>query len=612
MSRLPDTPGAARARLFAVVFSLGLAVAAVWLNTINGGRAGDGAVGLVTGLTLFGATFWLSWGAALVLVGLRRRRAAAVPPTLPPQSEIRGRCVIVVPICNEDPVATFSRIAAMDMGLAERPEGDRFDVAILSDTRDELTATREERWYQRLIEERGAEGRIFYRRRTSNEGKKAGNLRDFVERSGGAWDYALILDADSLMETGTMVEMLRRMEADPKLGLLQTPPTVIGAETRFGRMMQFGAALFSPVFARGTARMQGDTGPFWGHNAMVRMRAFAECCGLPALPGRPPFGGHILSHDYVEAALLARGGWRVRLDEDLAGSYEEGPANILEHAKRDRRWCQGNLQHARLLTTPRLRLWSRFVFVQGILAYVASLFWLGFLAATIAGAALPAEVTYYPDPAWPFPVFPGEETTRASELALGVVGLLVLPKLLILIEAIATGRARRFGGPLRTGLSMIAELAMACLIAPVLLMFQTRAILEILSGRDAGWPTGRGRDGRVTAGQAWMATGWITIAGLALVAAAAALTPALLPWLAPVAGPMTLAPLIVSWSSHPSRHRGLFRVPQERAPAAVIRRQRRVFAAWTAPGAVAEAEAEADIPRKGAGTGSSAGSVTHG
>ena len=178
--------------------------------------------------------------------------------------------------------------------------------------------------------------RIVYRRRNRNTGRKAGNIEDFIQTSGGAYDYAMILDADSLMEGATIARMVRRMEADPALGLLQSLARVVGARSWFGRTMQFSASFCSQIFARGLAMMQGRTGPFWGHNALVRVRAFAASCSLPELAGQAPFGGHILSHDYVEAALLARAGRTVRLDDDLDGSFEEGPENIVDHAKRDR------------------------------------------------------------------------------------------------------------------------------------------------------------------------------------------------------------------------------------------------------------------------------------
>src|SRR5690606_25094182 len=172
------------------------------------------------------------------------------------------------------------------------------------------------------------------RRREQNVGKKAGNIADFIRTSGARYEFLVILDADSLMAGQTILTMTLRMKAAPRLGLLQTLPRIIAARSWFGRAVQFAASYYSPAFARGVAGTQGREGPFWGHNAAVRTRAFAESCGLPALSGKPPFGGHILSHDYVEAALLARAGWIVRLDPDLEGSFEEGPENIVDYAKR--------------------------------------------------------------------------------------------------------------------------------------------------------------------------------------------------------------------------------------------------------------------------------------
>ena len=257
---------------------------------------------LVSSLFLFLSTCWLAWGASLGLIGLKW-----LPPVVRRhEGPIKGRTVVLVPICNEDPVVTFARVAAIMQSVGEATDA-TVHYAILSDTRDPNLARNEELWFARLMADTGGEGRLFYRRRTVNTGRKAGNIEDFFARSGGAYDYALILDADSLMEGATLVEMVRRMEAEPGLGLLQTLPVVVRASSVFGRVMQFAAAFFSPVFSRGLSRLQGNTGPFWGHNALVRVKAFAECCGLPVLSGPPPFGGHILSHDYVEAALLARG-----------------------------------------------------------------------------------------------------------------------------------------------------------------------------------------------------------------------------------------------------------------------------------------------------------------
>ncbi len=294
-------------------------------------------------------TFGLAWGATLSFGGLVWRKRSLPSSNLAP----RRLTAIVIPICNEDPLATFSRVAAMHNSLKAIDGLVGFHFVILSDTRDPRIAALEEEWFLRLISECDAEGLMFYRRREANVGKKAGNIADFVRTSGGLYDFLLILDADSLLEGRTMVEMVRRLDAAPSVGLIQTLPKTIHARSWFGRAMQFSSWFFAPTFARGLSRVQGSEGVFWGHNAIIRTRAFASSCGMPELSGAPPFGGHILSHDYVEAALLARAGWRLRLDSDLEGSFEEAPESILDFAKRDRRWCQGNLQHARLLLAPR-------------------------------------------------------------------------------------------------------------------------------------------------------------------------------------------------------------------------------------------------------------------
>ncbi|MCZ8336003.1 MAG: glucans biosynthesis glucosyltransferase MdoH [Rhodobacteraceae bacterium] len=524
---------------------------------------------------IFASTFWLAWGAFTALAGLTSR-----PPAVPRDpGPLRAMTAILVPVYNEDPVATFARIAAMDASLRATGHGDRFHFAILSDTRNDDVAARERIWFLRLLADTHGEGRIFYRRRTSNKGRKAGNIEDFIKRAGAAYTYAIILDADSLMEGATMVEMVRRMEAAPDLGLLQTLPKVIRARSRFGRIMQFAGGFYSPVFARGLAMMQGRTGPFWGHNAIVRMRAFAESCGLPELSGKPPFGGHILSHDYVEAALLARAGWTVRVDDDLQGSYEEAPENIIDHAKRDRRWCQGNLQHSRLLLAPGLRAWSRFVFLQGILAYIAPVFWLAFLAASIAAPLFAPPIDYFPIEYWPFPVLPVSQVSKALALAVGIGGLLFLPKLLILLDAALRGRAQGFGGRIRALQSTLTELLFSSLTAPIFLMFQTRSVLQVLRGADGGWPAQSRGDGTLSFRDAWAASHWIVTTGGVVLVMAQWLSPELVLWLMPVALPMVLAPLMISWSSRPSRSL-LFTTETEITPAPVMRLHDAILARW--------------------------------
>ena len=379
---------------------------------------------------------WLAWGFVTAMFGL-----LYVPPPVPslaPGELPQGRTAILVPVYNEDAAAVFANLAAMHDELVRLGAGHLFDFHVLSDSTSPAARADERRLHGLAAAALGA--RIFYRNRSPNTGRKAGNIAEFVRRAGGSYAYMLVLDADSVLRGATIVEMARRIEADSGLGLLQSAPVVVGRLSLFGRALQFAAALYGPVFARGVAALQGRDGPYWGHNAILRTRAFAACCGLPELDGRPPFGGHILSHDFVEAALLARGGWAVRVDPDLAGSYEEAPSNLLEYARRDRRWAQGNLQHARILPARGLTVWARVNLFQGILAYLASPVWLAFLVASLIAPLAAPEPVYFPERGSLFPVFPYPRTGMALALVCVVAGLLVLPKVLILARHLGRGR----------------------------------------------------------------------------------------------------------------------------------------------------------------------------
>ena len=568
-------------RLGAVVFSLIVSFAATELFIRYANADGMSAVDIFRCVLIAISTAWLAWGAALSLLGL-----LYVPEAIARLADgvaAKGRTAILVPVYNEDPISTFSRVAAMDKSLERLGVIGAFDFAILSDTTSDAIAEHEAISWGQLVAERQGEGRIFYRRRTVNIGKKAGNIEDFMRRSGGAYEYALILDADSLMDGKTIVEMVRRLEADPDLGLLQTLPTIIYARSFFGRAMQFSATYFSPIFARGLATLQGYEGPFWGHNALVRVRAFAESCGLPQLSGKPPFGGHILSHDFVEAALLARAGWKVRLDPDLQASYEENPQNLLEHAKRDRRWCQGNLQHARLLLAPNLRLWSRFVFAQGIMAYIASPIWLLFLLTSIASPFFAPRPDYFPEPHFPFPIFPADETMMAVFLVSGIWCLLVLPKLVIVLRGLFSGDNRHFGGTLQALVSTLAEVLLSSIIAPLMLWFQSRAVLQVMLGADGGWSATDRGGGRLALSDAWTASKWIVLSGILTLAFAITAAHSMIVWLIPVAGPMIFAPLVI-WGTSQNAESGwqhyLFATPPEFHPPTVMALRDQILNDW--------------------------------
>ncbi|GGE12892.1 membrane glycosyltransferase [Gemmobacter megaterium] len=562
-------------RTLLLAASLGIGLGGFGLFMRYGAADGLDAMDWVRSSLILVSTFWLAWGAVQALAGLTTR----APRVARSEGPITARTVVLMPVYNEDPEITFARVAAIDASLQATGHGGGFDLAILSDTRDDRTAAAERQWFLRLLDETGGDGRIFYRRRETNRGRKAGNIEDFISRSGGAYEYCVILDADSLMEGETLVELVRRMEAAPEVGLIQTLPVIVNAQSRFSRIQQFSAAFYSPIFCRGLAMMQGRTGPFWGHNAIVRTRAFAESCGLPELRGRPPFGGHILSHDYVEAALLARAGWTVRVDDDLSGSFEESPENMVLHAKRDRRWCQGNLQHSRLLLAPGLRPWSRFVFLQGILSYLSPVFWLAFLLASIFAPLFAPPIDYFPIRGWSFPVIPVSEASKALLLAVMVFGLLFLPKLLILLDAALRGRSRGFGGVIASARSVLSELVFSAIAAPVFLMFNTRSVFQVLAGLDGGWPAQSRGDGSLTLAEAWAAGHWIVTTGVLGIGLAVWLSPALVVWLLPVMLPMALAPFVLWWSSRPGDP-GHFLTPPETAPPAVLTLHRQWLARW--------------------------------
>jgi membrane glycosyltransferase len=287
-----------------------------------------------------------------------------------------------------------------------------------------------------------------------------------------------------------------------------------------------------------------------------------------------------MSHDSVEAAMLARMGWTVRLDDDLEGSFEGGPENIIDHAKRDRRWCQGNLQHSKVIGAPGLLLWSRFALFQGIVAYIAPLIWLTFIAASIAAIPLASDLNYFPEENWPFPIFPNDQTSKAIGLALGIFGLLVLPKFLVGLDAILTGRANDFGGAGKSMRSVLAELALSSLIAPILLAFQSRSVFQVLLGRDSGWPTNNRGDGGLSVSESWAAGRWISLCGIGGIAITQFLAPVLSLWLLPVTLPLMIAPLLIWWTSRPTSNCH-FSVPADQSKPPVVARNDAIHAAWT-------------------------------
>jgi membrane glycosyltransferase len=390
----------------------------------------------------------------------------------------------------------------------------------------------------------------------------------------------IVLDADSLMSAETLVELVRRMERRPDLGLLQTPPAPVGSETLFGRFLQFAAAAYAPAFARGLSRVMTRDGVYWGHNAIIRVRAFAALCGLPKLGGKPPFGGPILSHDFVEGALLRRGGYAVEIAADLAGSYETAPPNLAVYAKRDRRWAQGNLQHIRLLAAPGLTPGARLNMFLGAFAYLASPLWLLFLVVAVTHAWIDARVpsVYFPSERALFPIWNPQPGPASVWLIVLILAMLATPRLLVVLWLCTRPERRQFGGALAVIGGFFAELVFSTLLAPVLMALQTKTVFEILVGRDSGWAAAERADGGVAFATALRMGLWPMTLGAILATAALTTSTLATLWVLPIAAPLLFAPGLI-WLSGSraaggiARRLGLFLTPSELSPEPILLRR---------------------------------------
>lgn len=482
----------------------------------------------------------------------------------------RRRTAIVMPIYNEDPQRVTRGIEATCFSLLRTGEAESFDLFLLSDSNDPEVIPREEREVWALQGRLPAPFRTHYRRRPLNRGRKAGNIAEFCQRWGGRYDYMVVLDADSVMEGNTLVELVRLMDANPKTGLIQTMPLPVRQESLFGRFQQFANALHGPMLAAGLSFWQGSAGNYWGHNAIIRIRPFVEHCELPVLPGRPPMGGEILSHDFVEAALMRRAGWDVWLLPDLSGSYEELPDNVVDYANRDRRWSQGNLQHLRLLGMSGLHPVSRMHFLFGALAYLASLFWLLMLATATAVAAYNGLV-----PEMHVTTSVPELNTMAAYALLGATLLLLLvPKLLGIVLALLHA-AKYFGGRLRVLAGGVIETLFSVLLAPLMMAFHSVFVSAVLLGRNVQW-TAQPRDGRLVSWfESWRLTWPFVLVAVAWGALILQWAPLFFLWLSPVLLGLVLAPFLVRVSGNRAagrwlRERGLLLVPSELAPSPAL------------------------------------------
>ncbi|MCB8875353.1 glucans biosynthesis glucosyltransferase MdoH [Acidisoma silvae] len=496
-----------------------------------------------------------------------------------PLPQLRHRTALLMPTYNEEPARVMAGLKAIHHSLAATGQGENFDIFILSDTTDPDVWIAEEAAFLAFRAEIGAGApRLFYRRRAKNIDRKAGNIAEWVRRFGAAYPQMLTLDADSLMEGETVLRMAAAMEAHPGVGLLQTLPVIAGGTSLFARMQQFAGRIYGPVIAQGIAWWHGSEGNYWGHNAVIRTQAFAEQAGLPHLKGRKPFGGAVLSHDFVEAALMRRGGWAIHMVPALGGSYEESPPSLTDVAIRDRRWAQGNLQHVGVLPARGLHWVSRLHLLMGIGSYVTAPLWLLFLLVGVLVSLQSRFVQpqYFGATKSLFPRWPQVDPVLAKWVFIGTMAVLLAPKLFAYILLLVNGPLRRgAGGAFRALLSLLLETLIGGLIAPVAMLIQTEGVMQILAGRDSGWNAQK-RDGdavplRLVWRQYWrfMATGVI------LAVIAYAVSPALFLWMTPVLLGLVLAvPLVMLTASSrvgvALQRMGLLSIPEERQPNAIL------------------------------------------
>ena len=523
---------------------------------------------------------WVALSFVSSLAGLQallrgRRKLGIVPGT--PLPTLRSRTALLMPTYNEDPRRMMAGLQAIYESVAATGQLDRFDFFVLSDTTRDAIGSAEEQVFAKLVQATGGAGRLFYRRRASNIGRKAGNIADWVRRFGGGYPQMLILDADSLMTGEVIVRLASAMENHPSVGLIQSLPAVVNGRTAFARMQQFGGRVYGPVMAYGVAWWHGAESNYWGHNAVIRTRAFAEQAGLPELPGRKPFGGHVLSHDFVEAALMRRGGWAAHMVPYMQGSYEEGPPTLTDLLIRDRRWCQGNLQHSKVVTTPGLHWISRVHMMIGIGHYFTAPMW-GMLM--LIGIAIPlfqegidfnALLHLSPSVYWR-----AQDEEQVVRLFGATMAVLLLPKVLGYLAMLLDPVDRRgCGGALRAFVSMLVETVLAALMAPVVMYVQSRGVAEVLSGRDSGWDAQQRDDGGIS----WMALirgyGGLGVFGAFMGVLAWAVSPSLAAWMAPVVIGMVLAIPVVALTSSRGPggflHRlGLLDIPEENTPPPVL------------------------------------------
>ena len=479
------------------------------------------------------------------------------------------RTALIMPICNEDVSRVFAGLRATWESVKATGQQQHFDVYILSDSYNPDICVAEQKAWMELIAEVQGEGKIFYRRRRRRVKRKSGNIDDFCRRWGNQYSYMVVLDADSVMSGDCLTNLVRLMEANPNAGIIQSSPRASGMDTLYARCQQFATRVYGPLFTAGLHFWQLGESHYWGHNAIIRVAPFIEHCALAPLPGDGNFAGSILSHDFVEAALMRRAGWGVWIAYDLPGSYEELPPNLLDELKRDRRWCQGNLMNFRLFLVKGMHPVHRAVFLTGVMSYLSAPLWFMFLALSTALQVVHTltEPQYFLQPRQLFPVWPQWRPELAIALFASTMVLLFLPKLLSIILVWCKG-PKEYGGFVRVTISLLLEVLFSVLLAPVRMLFHTVFVVSAFLGWEVVWNSPQRDDDSTPWKEAFMRHGSQLLLGAVWATGMAWLDLRFLFWLAPIVFSLILSPFVSVISSRATvglrtKRWKLFLIPEE-------------------------------------------------
>jgi membrane glycosyltransferase len=532
-----------------------------------GAALSPGGLGLVDValLAMFAVTLPWSvigfWNATIGFCILRFSRdpVAAVLPAVARMRDddpITAATAILMCIRNEAPERLVRNLEPMLAGLARSGAAERLHVYVLSDTSDDEIATAEERRFALLTTTWADRIAITYRRRTVNTGFKAGNIGDFCARWGDRHEFAVTLDADSFMTAEAVLRLVRVMQVDPKLGIVQGLVVGMPSTSAFARVFQFGMRLGMRSYTTGSAWWQGDCGPYWGHNAIIRLKPFMAHCELPVLNRKGVLGGHVLSHDQIEAVLMRRAGYEVRvLPDEAVGGWEETPPTLIEFIRRDLRWCQGNMQYWSFLFRPGLKLISRYQLAFALLMFIGSPAWIGLLVlGTLAVAFADTPSAFI-------------RADYAKALLLIVLVMWFAPKIATVIDVLTRREARRsFGGAARFMASVVSETVFFIMLSPIMWFGHTLFIGGLLMGRAIGW-TGQTRDDHgVPLSLAWRQLWPQTALGAAAIVTLAFTAPAAIPYALFIAGGLVLAVPMAVVTAAPAFGAALVRIGVGRLP----------------------------------------------